>query len=314
MNRSADEALSVGQNFKTLSQGHGTEQALASMQNPALSKVAGNSANPLDVSTLTANASLAEKGLGIAKAGGTNTQNQAGLGNAKGEGRHATEGDDFFKKPEGTGDLAADANVPLKSSHGNPESLSAKSTAGASAGLAAAHVGKPAPDEANVQALLKQAQYMIKKGGGEVKVQMHPEGMGRVDLKVQMQDGKVNVQMLTETNEAKKLLEDSVHDLRNHLAAHKLTIDSFKVETGNPASAENNTQHRSMDSQSQMGREQARQMFAQLRDESNQQRQGMFEAPGFKAYSPKPRQNLEPVATNSVSPASRSPGRLDLVA
>src|SRR5690606_12064167 len=66
-----------------------------------------------------------------------------------------------------------------------------------------------ANDAQNVQHLLKQAEYIVKKGGGEAKIMMNPEGLGEVHMKIQVNDGNVSVEMNAETNEAKKLIESS---------------------------------------------------------------------------------------------------------
>ncbi len=101
---------------------------------------------------------------------------------------------------------------------------------------AQAPVQTQADHEATVKNLMNQAQYLVKKGGGEVKVEMTPEGMGTIHLKLQVQDGKVNVHMAADTAEAKKTIESGLAELKTSLAAHKLSVDHVKVDVVNNAS------------------------------------------------------------------------------
>ncbi len=99
--------------------------------------------------------------------------------------------------------------------------------------------------EANINDVINQAQYLVKKGGGEVTVKMSPEGMGEVHLKVMLQDGKLNVEMQTQDKNVKKLIEESLSDLKSGLAAHRLSLEHVKVDTVNATNADNNMQFQS---------------------------------------------------------------------
>lgn len=99
--------------------------------------------------------------------------------------------------------------------------------------------------EANIDDIMNQAQYLVKKGGGEVSVKMSPEGMGEVHLKVLLQDGKLNIEMQTQDKHVKKLIEESLSDLKSGLAAHRLSLEHVKVDTVNATNADNNMQFQS---------------------------------------------------------------------
>lgn len=99
--------------------------------------------------------------------------------------------------------------------------------------------------EANIDEIMSQARYLVKKGGGEVTVKMSPEGMGEVQLKVLLQDGKLNVEMQTQDKNVKKLIEESLSDLKSGLAAHRLSLEHVKIDTVNATNADNNTQFQS---------------------------------------------------------------------
>lgn len=180
---------------------------------------------------------------------------------------------------------------------------------------------KPTPqDEAeNIRELVKQAQFMVKKGGGEMKLQMSPEGMGQVHLKVSVENGQVNVQMMTDNDASKKLLEDGLHELKASLAAHKLHVESMKVNMGTEIQ-----KHMDQQAQQDASREQARQFaqsfMGQFRDERQGFRQGFMDSSGWKSYGRA--QNRVSVEPETVAAASQSrtgknvdgSKRLDLVA
>ena len=189
-------------------------------------------------------------------------------------------------------------------------------------GVGAANVAgvavSPQENEANLRQIMNQAQYLIKKGGGEMKVQMSPEGMGNIHMKVMVENGKVNVQMSAATSEAKKALEEGLSDLKNSLAAHKLSMDHVKIDVVNSTNTENNTQ--SQLSQDQSGRDQTRQFwnkFSENFGSSSQQRESFSDIPSMKAYGRKRTDSpLEPISSTSVNKyASAGKGKgLNLVA
>lgn len=99
--------------------------------------------------------------------------------------------------------------------------------------------------EANINEIMQQAQYLIKKGGGEVSVKMSPEGLGEVHLKVLLQDGKMNIELQTQNKDIKKLIEDSLSELKSGLSAHRISLEHIKVDSVNATNTENNMQFQS---------------------------------------------------------------------
>ncbi|HEY8269490.1 MAG TPA: flagellar hook-length control protein FliK [Pseudobdellovibrionaceae bacterium] len=176
---------------------------------------------------------------------------------------------------------------------------------GVAAGGGAQAMATPskAENEANIRQIMNQAEYLIKKGGGEMKVEMSPEGMGKINMKVLVQDGKVNVQMSAETHEARKTLENGLSDLRNSLAAHKLSMDHIRIDVVSGTNTENSSQNQM--NQHQSSRDQTRQFwntFNQNFGAPNQQRDGFTDLPNLRGY-PRRRtdKGLEPVQTASVN-------------
>jgi flagellar hook-length control protein FliK len=235
------------------------------------------------------------------------------MNNAKGEmlaKTKSTEKADFKKVLSADGSLTPQALPPLK------QDMAADAAVATGATVAAAPT--KSENDANVRQIMNQAQYLIKKGGGEMKVQMSPEGMGQIHMKVLVENGKVNVQMAADTQEAKKVIESGLSDLKNSLAAHKLSMDHVKVDVVNHANTDNNAQNQM--NQNTDSREQNRQFwnrFSENFGSPSQQRDNFTDIPNLRGY-PKKRADeaLEPIANSSVkSYAGTSKGRgLNLVA
>ncbi len=240
-------------------------------------------------------------------------------------------GNEFAKNLEGQNEKVkvgeklldkADFKNALKSlSDLNPQAMPLKVDAmpaqGATLAAGAAIAGQvatPAENETNVRQLMNQAQYLIKKGGGEVKVQMTPEGMGPIHLKLMVQDGKVNVQMSATTEEAKKTIESSLAELKTSLAAHKLSVDHVKVDVVNNVSADTATNNQ-MNNQGDAQRDSARQFWNQFNENfgSRSQRDSFQEMANLKGYAKAQKDPLKPIEAETRAVSGRGQG-LNLVA
>lgn len=171
----------------------------------------------------------------------------------------------------------------------------------------------------NIQNVMNQAQYLVKKGGGEVSVKMTPEGLGQIHLKIEMVDGKVQMQMLTENKETKKILESNMSDLKDHLSSHKLSVESIKIDSVQGASTDVGTRNQNSSdmSQNQNQDRQTKQFWNQFQDQFGRgsQREALFDNPKVKGYVQKKSDPIAPaetVGTASVS-STKSKG-LNLVA
>jgi flagellar hook-length control protein FliK len=167
------------------------------------------------------------------------------------------------------------------------------------------NAGAPAQPMA-VPDLIQNAQVMVRDGGGEMKVTLTPDGLGEVAMRVSVNEGKVSVQMITESDEAKKLIERQLGELKTSLISQNLNVDGIKVDTATNLGKQMEQQYQ--DAQRQM----AQQNLEQFRQDQQGWRRSFFETPALKVYkgqSEAPRDI--PVAPSSKRAHSR---RLDLVA
>lgn len=171
----------------------------------------------------------------------------------------------------------------------------------------------------NIQNVMNQAQYLVKKGGGEVQVKMTPEGLGQIHLKVEMVDGKVQMQMLTENKETKKILESNMSDLKDHLSSHKLSVESIKIDSVQGTSTDVGTRNQNSSdmSQNQNQDRQAKQFWNQFQDQFGRgsQREALFDNPKVKGYAQKKSDPIAPAETvGTASVSSEKSKGLNLVA
>jgi flagellar hook-length control protein FliK len=125
--------------------------------------------------------------------------------------------------------------------------------------------------DSNVNEIMKQAQYLVKEGGGEMNVKMSPEGMGEIQLRVILENGKLNVEMQTQDKNVKKLIEESLSELKSGLAAHRLSLEHVKIDTVNATNTDNNSQQLQSNLNQQGSDGRAQNFWEQQRQETSQQ-------------------------------------------
>ncbi|MCH2533322.1 MAG: flagellar hook-length control protein FliK [Bdellovibrionales bacterium] len=164
--------------------------------------------------------------------------------------------------------------------------------------------------ESNINKIIQSSQTMIKDGGGEMKIQMNPEGLGEVNLKVLVEDGNVNIEMIADNKDAKKLMEKGLLDLKANLASHKLNVDGIKIDMADQL------QNQMQEEFQNQEREFARQFMQDFRQNNQGFRQQFFTGFGennFKSQTEDEADN-EHIRNQSNNKKSNSNRRLDLVA
>ena len=166
----------------------------------------------------------------------------------------------------------------------------------------------------NIKQLLNQTQLAMKKGGSEVEMIMKPEGLGSVKVKVAMVDGQLNIQMMTENNTAKKLLEKGLGELRTSLTNNQFKVDHLKVDVGADLK-----QHMDQNQNQGQSREQARQFASEFMGRFGEERrgfrQGLMESAGPRRSYGGSARRPDMVAAESVRPTDSSGSkRLNVVA
>lgn len=231
------------------------------------------------------------------------------------------------KRNEGV--IAEDSSSGAEQVSADGQTLSAQSAApvqtkpmgvGPSGMMLERPVATTKDEQDNVKELVRQAQVAVRKGGGEIKMDLKPEGMGQVHLKVSVDGGQVSVQMLTQNDEAKRLLEKGLHELKANLAAHQLKVDNVKVDVG--SEIQKHFEKGPDDQAREQTRQFASDVMSQMRGERQAFQQGFMENRGWRQYprgldreTVQPAMVAEAAATKRGEPGKRAnSSRLDLVA
>lgn len=166
-------------------------------------------------------------------------------------------------------------------------------------------------EAANVKQILNQARLAVKNGGGEIEMAMNPEGVGRVRLKVSMDDGQVDIRMVAENESTKKMLEKGLGELKSSLAEHQIKVENLKVDVGSEIKKhmDQNQDHASR----QQSWQAAQDFLGRFRDERNGFRRNFMENQGLRrTYGGGSRPEMAPAP--AVRASNTNSKRLNVVA
>ena len=71
---------------------------------------------------------------------------------------------------------------------------------------------------------------VLKEGGGSMTLRLSPEHLGEVRIKLSLRDGVVRARMETSSDDATKLLQDSLPQLRAALEARGVRVDELTIQ------------------------------------------------------------------------------------
>jgi len=83
-----------------------------------------------------------------------------------------------------------------------------------------------------VNQIQEQVDMSSSTKGKNVTIELRPEALGRLHLKVTIKDGVVSAKILAENGQVKDLLEGNLAKLKNSLGQKNLQVDNFDVSTG----------------------------------------------------------------------------------
>ncbi|SDG98003.1 hook-length control protein FliK [Alteribacillus persepolensis] len=101
----------------------------------------------------------------------------------------------------------------------------------------AVHVGEQKSEHARGQEFVRQFQNVLgksqlqtlKNGTQELSMKLHPEHLGRVDVKLVQQNGQMTAQLLTTTKAAKDMIEQSLQQLRQAFVQQNISVDRIDI-------------------------------------------------------------------------------------
>ena len=92
--------------------------------------------------------------------------------------------------------------------------------------------GRPAPvfniDDLADQ-MVRHAKLSVKKGVSEIKIQLVPPHLGKMTLNIKIENNQLLASVRVDTAEAKQLVQDNLHQLRETMAERGVEIQKFDV-------------------------------------------------------------------------------------
>lgn len=159
------------------------------------------------------------------------------------------------------------------------------------------------------------------KGGGEMRLVIHPEALGEVKLKISTRsDGKVEVQVSAQNDDVAKIIRGGSKELESSLRDQNLTLAKFDVSVTADAPVASTDTRASLSDQFMPNQQNAQQSFSQAGSEQGQ-RFAQWEGnqqPGRQFSSPEMSSGGNN-KSGSALPAQKNPSRdgsrrLDVVA
>lgn len=107
----------------------------------------------------------------------------------------------------------------------------------------------PGPfDRTTVQSMLDQLSkgvtVAVNENHSEMKIVMHPESLGEVTVRVQVEEGKVSTSMDVQQTQVKQTIEANIPQLREALSAKGLTMDRIEVTTAQHGMTDESSRNR----------------------------------------------------------------------
>lgn len=83
-----------------------------------------------------------------------------------------------------------------------------------------------------IEQIVREAKVLLREGRSKMTIQLHPEHLGSVKLKVEMQDSTISAKLQVDNLEIKQLIEANLPRLKDALDQQGLKINKFNVLVG----------------------------------------------------------------------------------
>lgn len=97
--------------------------------------------------------------------------------------------------------------------------------------------GTPVVNKNEVMAqIIDHAKVMVSNGHSEMEVNLKPDHLGKLQLKIAVENQTITAKFTAESQQVKQILESNMDDLRRHLQETGIQVDSLMVSVGNSSS------------------------------------------------------------------------------
>jgi flagellar hook-length control protein FliK len=97
------------------------------------------------------------------------------------------------------------------------------------------NAGKPIQEKSWVdpekfmEQVVRKAEVMIKQNSSQIRIQLHPEFLGKMTIKLVLEDGLLTARFITENHQVKHLLESNLNSLRQSLESQGIRVEKTEV-------------------------------------------------------------------------------------
>jgi len=88
-------------------------------------------------------------------------------------------------------------------------------------------------EQKNVPEVFKDVHTLVLRGGGKMSVQLNPPHLGHIEIDVVIRGNKVAIEMTSENEAAKSILESQMGDLKRSLMDQDLVLAKAEVNLAN---------------------------------------------------------------------------------
>lgn len=89
---------------------------------------------------------------------------------------------------------------------------------------------QPVQTEELFEQIVERAKLMVKVNGAEMKIDLKPDSLGKLSIKVMFEDGLVTARFVTDNHQVKQMLESNLNTLRHNLENQGIKVDRTEVE------------------------------------------------------------------------------------
>lgn len=144
-------------------------------------------------------------------------------------------------------------------------------------------------DQPVLEQIVQQAKANLSGGRGEVQLRLEPDYLGKLRMQISVEDGRVTARIVTETHEARSLLERNLSELKLALGEQGLKVQEVKLtlagggeDYSSGSQSFQRERHASMADYGASGRRESSFSQSQQRSSDHQQRQP---APLWERYA-----------------------------
>lgn len=80
--------------------------------------------------------------------------------------------------------------------------------------------------------IVKKAEIAVQEGNSEMKIQLQPNFLGKVNMQIKIEEGVVTAKFAAENMQVKQMIEANLNSLRQNLVDQGLKVDQLSVSVG----------------------------------------------------------------------------------